>query len=77
MSEYSNAVVFFLFSVLFMPPPQRLCFSALLAKVFCHEDGMFDPELNVLLQAVPPTDMYRYSLSVLRSFSAVFLFFGR
>lgn len=68
MSEYSNAVgqmkFFFLFSVLFMPPSQRLCFSALLAKAFCHEDGMFDPELNVLLQAVPPTDMYRYSLSL-------------
>ena len=30
--------------------------SALSAKTFCHDDGVFDPELHVLLLAVPLTD---------------------
>lgn len=31
--------------------------SALLAKTLCHDDGVFDPELDVLLEAVSPADI--------------------
>lgn len=69
--KYSSAnKIVFIFCSFYAPPPKS--YSSALAKAFCHDDGVFDPELNVLLQAVPPTDMLRNSLSVLRSFSAVF-----
>lgn len=44
--------------------------SALLAKTLCHDDGVVDSELDVLLQAVPPADTQKSSL--LRCIPVVF-----
>lgn len=69
-SANKNVIVTVLFLCHFSP---QSYVSALLAKASCHgDDGVFDPKLNVLLQAVPPTYMHKNSLTRIKELLCCF-----
>lgn len=70
----ANEIVFVSVFLFMSAAPPFSYVSALFAKTTCHDDGVFDPVLNVLPQAVPPTSRQGMNLSLSPSLSSSVVF---